>query len=148
MWSWRDSNPHPSPDGECSVIESTTPAASSFGPPYPSRIMARTPIGLVGFNYEKQKIVSIAYILMLSHDYLLRQRDCSEHGSRPGYGGRTPPVASDLLDLSQVCSLLLSCSQHVNELALLPWVDSHSPSSPFGGVLLLNYTGGPHLERP
>lgn len=98
------------------------------------------PHRLNGFNYEKQKIVSIAYILMLSHDYLLRQRDCSEHGSRPGYGVRTPPVASDLLDLSQVCSLLLSCSQHVNELAFCSrgWTRTHHLPVAGGSALELH----------
>ena len=53
------------------------------------------------------------------------------------------------LDLSQVCSLLLSCSHHVKELCCFAPVSGLALAIfPLPGVLLLNYTGGPYLRRP
>ena len=142
MWSWRDSNPHPSPDGECSVIESTTPAASSSGPPYPSRIMARTPIGLTASIMRNKRLSQSPISWMLSHDYLLRQRDCSEHGSRPGYRGRTLPVASAGFCRKSVAYYYLAANMSMN-LLFAPVGGFALAIVPFRGCSALELHGWP-----
>lgn len=130
---------------ERSLIAELLPqTASSFGPPHPSRIVDRTPIGLA--ECPLLDLMSKSQSYMLYGRYHCRFRSYSSLGSRgqlrlspPGSRCLVTPPALAMRDLLQVCRLRLSCCQHVKELCcLFRREDSHSPSCPgMGGTALM-----------
>lgn len=107
------------------IIRATVPTASSFGPPHPSRIVDRTPIGLA--ECPLLDLMSKSQSYMLYGRYHCRFRSYSSLGSRgqlrlspPGSRCLVTPPALAMRDLLQVCRLRLSCCQHVKELCCVP----------------------------
>lgn len=116
--------------------------ASSFGPPHPSRIVDRTPIGLA--ECPLLDLMSKSQSYMLYGRYHCRFRSYSSLGSRgqlrlspPGSRCLVTPPALAMRDLLQVCRLRLSCCQHVKELCCVPLGGFAPPSLPSEALLLM-----------
>ena len=120
-------------------LKLTTPTASSFGPPYPSRIMDRTPIGLAG--YPLRDLMSKSQSYMLYGRYHCRFYFVNAfvvRGSLPGYGVWTPPASSGgWICRKSVAFYYLAAIMSRNS-AVFRREDSHSPSCPgMGGTALV-----------
>ena len=125
-WAGWDCTHRPLAMSERSLIAELLPqTASSFGPPHPSRIVDRTPIGLA--ECPLLDLMSKSQSYMLYGRYHCRFRSYSSLGSRgqlrlspPGSRCLVTPPALAMRDLLQVCRLRLSCCQHVKELCCVP----------------------------
>lgn len=136
MWSWLDSNQHLPPISKrlhCPLCYYPSPVSSS-GPPHPSRIVDRTPIGLT-VPMKKIVLLSVpAYAVAFVHNTSLVSR---------GQLRLSPPASSDGWISLQVRSLLPSCCQHVKELCLCAPRRTCTAVCPSLGVLLTELPGWP-----